>query len=71
MLENSQPLATVYATHALLEKKMLVHHVNPALWVDSVAVKQSPAVKTAPKVFTKTKQAHRIACLVCPGTSKF
>jgi hypothetical protein len=70
-VENFRKPATVCATSVLLEQNDLVHRVKPALRVDLVAVKQIPAVKTAPKVFTKTKQAHRIACLACPGNSKF
>ena len=62
MLENSQPLATVYATHALLEKKMLVQHAQHALQVNSVVAKQVLHVKIARKVFTKTSQESRTVC---------
>ena len=62
LLENFQPLVTVYATHALLEKKMLVQHAQHALQVNSVVAKQILHVKIARKVFTKTKQEHRTVC---------
>ena len=69
-VENFRQQATVCATRVLLEKNKLVHLAKHALRVDLVAGKQIPAVKIAPKVFTKTKQAHRTACLVCLVNSK-
>ena len=70
-LENFRRQATVCATHVLLENNNLVHLAKHALPVNLAAVKQIPSVKAARKVFTKTSQEHRTACLVCPVNFKF
>ena len=57
--------------HVLLEKNDLVLLAKHALPVDLAAVKQIPAVKAAPKVFTNPYWEHRTACLVCLVNFKF
>ena len=70
-LENFRRQATVCATHVLLERNNVVHLAKHALPVNLAAVKQIPSVKAARKVFTKTSQEHRTACLVCLVNFKF
>ena len=69
-LEHFRQLVTAYVARVLLGKKMLVQHAQHALQVSLAVVKQIPHVKSARKVFTKTKQEHRTVCPAYPEDTK-